>query len=93
MPLASPIGSGQENSKIPVVIDAGIGTSSDACKAMELGASSILLNTAIAKAKNPVKMAQSMAKAVEAGYEAFSAGRISIKEKASASYPILDIIL
>jgi len=105
MPLASPIGSGQgiqnenslkiiiENSKIPVVIDAGIGTSSDACKAMELGASSILLNTAIAKAKNPVKMAQSMAKAVEAGYEAFSAGRISIKEKASASSPILDIIL
>lgn len=105
MPLAAPIGSGQgiqnenslriiiENSKIPVVIDAGIGTASDACKAMELGASSILLNTAIAKANNPIKMAKSMAKAVEAGHEAFLAGRMTKKSEALASSPVIDLSL
>ena len=105
MPLASPIGSGQgiqnenslriiiENSNVPVVVDAGIGTASDACKAMELGASSVLLNTAIAKAQDPIKMARSMAKAVEAGHEAFLAGRMSIKEKAFASSPVFDLTI
>lgn len=104
MPLASPIGSGQgiqneaslriiiENSNIPVVIDAGIGTASDACKAMELGASAVLLNTAIAKAVNPIQMAQSMAQAVEAGYQAYNAGRMAIRSTASASSPKLDLL-
>lgn len=104
MPLASPIGSGQgiqneaslriiiENSNVPVVIDAGIGTASDACKAMELGASAILLNTAIAKAKYPIQMAESMAQAVKAGYQSYQAGRMQIKSNASASSPQLDLI-
>lgn len=103
MPLASPIGSGQgiqneaslkiiiENSKVPVVIDAGIGTASDACKALELGASAILLNTAIAKAKDPVQMAESMSQAVDAGYNAYLAGRMEMKIKASPSSPKVDL--
>lgn len=103
MPLASPIGSGQglqnlsslkiiiEKSSIPVIIDAGIGTPSDACKAMELGADAVLLNTAVAKAKNPVKMASSFSKAIEAGYQAFQSGLIPIMEQASPSSPTLDL--
>ena len=104
MPLASPIGSGQgiqneaslriiiENSNVPVIVDAGIGTASDACKAMELGASAVLLNTAIAKAKDPVKMAKSMCQAVSAGSSAYQAGRMEIKAKASASSPKIDLV-
>jgi thiazole synthase len=91
MPLASLIGSGMgilnpcnlqlivDNAKVPVVVDAGVGTASDAAIAMELGCDAVLMNTAIAKAQNPVLMAQAMKKAVEAGREAFLAGRMPKK--------------
>jgi len=91
MPLASLIGSGMgilnpwnlqliiENAKVPVVVDAGVGTASDAAVAMELGCDAVLMNTAVAKAQNPVLMAQAMKKAVEAGREAFLAGRMPKK--------------
>jgi thiazole synthase len=91
MPLASLIGSGMgilnpwnlqliiENAKVPVVVDAGVGTASDAAIAMELGCDAVLMNTAVAKAQNPVLMAQAMKKAVEAGREAFLAGRMPKK--------------
>ncbi len=91
MPLASLIGSGMgilnpwnlqiiiENAKVPVLVDAGVGTASDAAIAMELGCDGILMNTAIAVAKNPVLMASAMKKAVEAGREAFLAGRMPKK--------------
>ncbi|MDG2159606.1 MAG: thiazole synthase [Gammaproteobacteria bacterium] len=104
MPLASPIGSGLglqnkynilsivENANIPIIVDAGIGTASDASIIMELGCDGILMNTAIACAKNPVLMASAMKKAVEAGYEAYHAGRIPKKRYASASSPIEDNI-
>ena len=100
MPLAAPIGSGLgiqnrwnlleivENAKVPVLVDAGVGTASDAAIAMELGCDGVLMNTAIACAKNPVLMASAMRKAVEAGREAFLAGRIPRKRNASASSPI-----
>ena len=100
MPLAAPIGSGLgiqnrwnileivENAKIPVLVDAGVGTASDAAIAMELGCDGVLMNTAIAGAKDPVLMASAMRKAVEAGREAFLAGRIPRKRFASASSPI-----
>ena len=100
MPLAAPIGSGLgiqnrwnlleivENAKVPVLVDAGVGTASDAAIAMELGCDGVLMNTAIAGAKNPVLMASAMKKAVEAGREAFLAGRIPRKRFASASSPI-----
>jgi thiazole synthase len=100
MPLAAPIGSGLgiqnrwnlleivENAKVPVIVDAGVGTASDAAIAMELGCDGVLMNTAIAGAKNPVLMASAMRKAVEAGREAFLAGRIPRKRNASASSPI-----
>lgn len=100
MPLAAPIGSGLgvqnayniltivENAKVPILIDAGVGTASDAALAMELGVDGVLMNTAIAGAKNPVLMASAMKKAVEAGREAFLAGRIPKKRYASASSPI-----
>ncbi|MFT3791675.1 MAG: thiazole synthase [Rudaea sp.] len=100
MPLAAPIGSGLgiqnrwnlveivENAKVPVLVDAGVGTASDAAIAMELGCDGVLMNTAIAGAKNPVLMASAMRKAVEAGREAFLAGRIPRKRFASASSPI-----
>ena len=103
MPLASPIGSGQgirneenlkiiiENSNIPVIIDAGIGKPSDACKAMELGASAVLLNTAIAGAQNPTQMAEAMAKATKSGHQGFLAGYIKTKKIATPSSPNLDI--
>ena len=104
MPLAAPIGSGLgvqnkynlleiiENAKVPVIVDAGVGTASDAAIAMELGCDGVLMNTAIAGAKHPVLMASAMKKAVEAGREAFLAGRIPRKRNASASSPIDGLI-
>ena len=100
MPLAAPIGSGLgiqnrwnlieivENAKVPVLVDAGVGTASDAAIAMELGCDGVLMNTAIAGAKDPVLMAHAMKLAVEAGRAAFRAGRIPRKRFASASSPI-----
>ena len=100
MPLASLIGSGMgilnpwnlqiiiDNAKVPIIVDAGVGTASDAAIAMELGCQGVLMNTAIATAKNPVMMASAMKKAVEAGREAFLAGRMPKKPYvASASSP------
>ena len=100
MPLAAPIGSGLgirnpyniriilENAKVPILVDAGVGTASDAAIAMELGCDGVLMNTAIAAAQNPVLMASAMKKAVEAGREAYLAGRMPRKLYASASSPI-----
>jgi len=100
MPLAAPIGSGLgirnpyniltivENASVPILVDAGVGTASDAAIAMELGCDGILMNTAIAAAQDPVLMASAMKKAVEAGREAFLAGRMPRKRYASASSPI-----
>lgn len=100
MPLAAPIGSGLgiqnrynileivENARVPILVDAGVGTASDAAIAMELGCDGVLMNTAIAGARDPVLMASAMRKAVEAGREAFLAGRIPRKRYASASSPI-----
>ncbi len=97
MPLASPIGSGRgiknklnlsiikNNSRIPVIVDAGIGTASDATIAMELGCDGVLVNTAIAKAKNPILMAKSMKHAVIAGRKSFLAGRIKPQNYGSPS--------
>ena len=99
MPLASPIGSGLgiqneyniltivENANVPIIVDAGVGTASDASKVMELGCDGVLMNTAIACAKNPLLMAEAMRKAVESGYEAFHAGRIPKKDHAQPSSP------
>ena len=99
MPLASPIGSGRgirnklnlsiivSNAKVPVIVDAGIGTASDAAIAMELGCDGVLINTAIAKAKNPILMANSMKYAVMAGRQSYLAGRISLQKYGSASSP------
>lgn len=104
MPLAAPIGSGLgirnphniaiivENSEVPVIVDAGVGTASDASVAMELGCDGILMNTGVAGAKDPVKMAVAMRKAVEAGRLAFEAGRIPMKAYASASSPLSGVI-
>jgi thiazole synthase len=100
MPLAAPIGSGLgirnrlnirtivENAKVPILVDAGVGTASDAAVAMELGCDGVLMNTAIAAAQNPVLMASAMRKAIEAGREAFRAGRMPAKRYASASSPM-----
>jgi thiazole synthase len=100
MPLGSPIGSGQglknaaniqiivEEARVPVVVDAGIGAPSEAAQAMEMGADALLINSAIALAKNPVMMAKAMSLAAEAGRLAYLAGRIPIKTYASASSPI-----
>ena len=100
MPLGSAIGSGQgiltlheikiiiENAKVPVVVDAGIGAPSDAALAMEVGADAVLINTAVAKAQDPPLMASAMRKAVEAGREAYLAGRIAPKPYATASSPV-----
>ncbi|MEC8147301.1 MAG: thiazole synthase [Pseudomonadota bacterium] len=100
MPLASPIGSGMgiqneftirtivENSNIPIIVDAGIGTASDASKAMELGCDAVLVNSAIAKAKNPLMMAEAMAVATRAGRLAFLAGRMEKMSNARPSSPI-----
>jgi len=100
MPLAAPIGSGLgiqnkwnlleiiENAKVPVLVDAGVGTASDAAIAMELGCDGVLMNTAIAGAKDPVRMARAMNLAVGAGRDAFLAGRIPRRRNASASSPV-----
>ncbi len=104
MPLGSPIGSGQgirnlaniqiiiENAKIPVVVDAGIGTPSEAAQAMELGADALLINTAIAQAQHPAAMARAMALATEAGRLAYRSGRIPVKVYASASSPMTGLV-
>jgi thiazole synthase len=103
MPLAAPIGSGLgirnpanlriilETVEVPVVVDAGVGTASDASVALELGATAVLMNTAIAGAKDPVKMARAMKLAVEAGRLAYEAGRIPRKLYANASSPLSGI--
>jgi len=100
MPLAAPIGSGLgirnrlniltivESAQVPILVDAGVGTASDAAVAMELGCDGVLMNTAIAAAKAPVLMASAMRKAIEAGREAFLAGRMTAKRFASASSPL-----
>ena len=105
MPLASLIGSGMgilnpwnlrlilEQSKVPVLVDAGVGTASDAAVAMELGCAGVLMNTAIAQAREPVRMARAMRLAVEAGREAFLAGRMPRKlYSASPSSPTFGLI-
>lgn len=100
MPLGAPIGSGLgirnpynirmilENASVPIIVDAGVGTASDASIAMELGCDGVLMNTAIAEAQNPVLMASAMKKAVDSGREAFLAGRMPRRLYASASSPI-----
>lgn len=100
MPLAAPIGSGLgirnpfnirfivEAATVPIIVDAGVGTASDAAIAMELGCDGVLMNTAIAAAQNPVLMASAMKKAVEAGREAFQAGRMPRKQYGSPSSPL-----
>lgn len=100
MPLAAPIGSGLgirnhlniltivENAQVPILVDAGVGTASDAAEAMELGCDGVLMNTAIAEAKNPILMASAMKKAIEAGREAFLAGRMPRRRHANASSPM-----
>jgi thiazole synthase len=104
MPLGAPIGSGlgiqnpnniriiREQAKVPVIVDAGVGTASDAAVAMELGVDGVLMNTAIAGASDPVAMARAMRLAVEAGRLAFLAGRIPRKAYASASSPLEGVI-
>ena len=104
MPLAAPIGSGQgilnrlnieliiEKVKVPVIVDAGVGTASDAAIAMELGADGVLMNTAIAGAKDPIAMAEAMKLAVQAGRLAFEAGRIEKKRHANASSPVAGMV-
>ena len=100
MPLAAPIGSGLgirnphnimmilEDAKVPIIVDAGVGTASDAAVAMELGCEGVLMNTAVAAAKKPILMASAMRKAIEAGREAYLAGRMPKKLYASASSPL-----
>lgn len=100
MPLGSLIGSGLgirnpdnirlilENARVPILVDAGVGTASDAAIAMELGCDGVLMNTAIAAAGNPVLMASAMKKAIQAGREAYLAGRMPRKQYASASSPL-----
>jgi thiazole synthase len=100
MPLAAPIGSGLgirnpynirfivEEATVPILVDAGVGTASDAAIAMELGCDGVLMNTAIAAAQDPVLMASAMKKAVEAGREAYRAGRMPRKQYGSASSPL-----
>jgi thiazole synthase len=104
MPLGSPIGSGQgiqnieqikiiiENAKVPVIIDAGIGKPSDVVKAMEIGADGVLLNTAVAKAKDPINMAIAMKLAVKSGRLGYKAGSILSKNYAVPSSPLIDFI-
>ncbi len=104
MPLAAPIGSGLgiqnrynllaiiENAKVPIIIDAGVGTASDAAIAMELGCDGVLMNTAIAEARDPVLMASAMKHAIIAGRQAKLAGRMPMRRYASASSPITGVI-
>jgi thiazole synthase len=104
MPLGAPIGSGLglqnkvmirlivENAKVPVLVDAGVGTASDAAVAMELGCDGVLMNTAIAEAKDPVMMASAMRHAVEAGRLAYRAGRMGKRRYADPSSPLAGLI-
>ncbi len=104
MPLAAPIGSGLgirnphnlrlilENVPVPVIVDAGVGTASDAAVAMELGCAAVLMNTGIAAAQNPVLMAEAMRLGIEAGRKAFLAGRMPRKDYANASSPTAGLI-
>jgi thiazole synthase len=104
MPLAAPIGSGLgirnpynlriilEQSRVPVIVDAGVGTASHAAEALELGCDAVLMNTAIAGAKDPILMAEAMREAVSAGRKAFLAGRIPAKLYATASSPLDGLI-
>ena len=104
MPLGSPIGSGQgirnaanialiiENATVPVVVDAGVGTASDAAIAMELGCDGVLMNTAIAEAKDPILMARAMKLAVESGRLAYRAGRMGKRRYADPSSPLAGLI-
>lgn len=104
MPLGAPIGSGLgiqnpvnirlivEQSSVPVIVDAGVGTASDATVAMELGCDGVLMNTAIAEAKDPIRMAQAMKHAVIAGREAYLAGRMPRKKYADPSSPLAGLI-
>ena len=104
MPLAAPIGSGlgiqnktnitliKEQSSVPVIVDAGVGTASDATIAMELGCDGVLINTAIAEAKNPILMAESMKHAVIAGRKAYKSGRMKKRKYGSASSPEKNLI-
>jgi thiazole synthase len=104
MPLAAPIGSGLgirnpyniqiilEHAKVPVIVDAGVGTASDAAVAMEMGCDGVLMNTAIAGARDPLLMADAMRQGVEAGRKAFLAGRIPKKLYATASSPIAGML-
>lgn len=104
MPLGAPIGSGLgiqnpvnirlivEQSRVPVIVDAGVGTASDAAIAMELGCDGVLMNTAIAEAKDPIRMARAMKHAVIAGREAYLAGRMPRKKYADPSSPLAGLI-
>lgn len=104
MPLAAPIGSGLgirnrynlkiilENARVPIIVDAGVGVPSDAAVAMEMGCDGVLMNTAIAGARDPILMAEAMALAVKAGRAAYLAGRIPKRLYASASSPLHDLI-
>lgn len=99
MPLASPIGTGRginnplnlsyivKNANVPIIVDAGIGSAKDAAEAMELGADAVLLNSAVSRAKDPVKMAEAMKLGIEAGRLSYEAGRIPVKYTAQASSP------
>ncbi|HEY0420325.1 MAG TPA: thiazole synthase, partial [Acetobacteraceae bacterium] len=103
-PLGAPIGSGLgiqnrvtirlivEGAEVPVLVDAGVGTASDAAQAMELGCDGVLMNTAIAEAKDPVLMARAMKAAVEAGRHAFLAGRMPRRMGADPSSPLTGLI-
>ncbi len=104
MPLAAPIGSGMgirnpynlriilEQARVPVIVDAGVGTASDAAEAMELGCDGLLINSAIAGAKDPIAMARAMKLAIEAGRLAYLSGRIETKLYATASSPLSGLI-
>lgn len=104
MPLGAPIGSGLgiqnkvmirmivEGAKVPVLVDAGVGTASDAAVAMELGCDGVLMNTAIAEAKDPIRMARAMKAAVEAGRDAYLAGRMATRRYADPSSPLAGLI-
>ena len=104
MPLGSPIGSGQgilnplnvrlivEQAEVPILLDAGVGQASDVAVAMELGADGVLLNTAVAQAQDPVRMARAVRLACEAGRESYLAGRMAKRLYASASSPMQGLI-
>src|SRR5438477_9567969 len=104
MPLASPIGSGRgvltranldiiiEEANIPVIVDAGLGVPSEAASVMEMGADAVLVNTALAEARDPVRMATAFRQAVEAGRHAYLAGRMPVRAHASPSSPVAGVV-